>query len=89
MNIYSTSGSGLIKDGSLIGTHKVDFYDTYVTIEDTGGILTGQKKNTIYYNHLKMFINTFGYSGVGNNLIILSEHHGIEVSIKYRTRINL
>lgn len=80
MKIYSISGSGLISGGSLTGTHSIEFYETYVIVEDYGGIFSSQKKSIINYNDVELYITIANY-GLSSSLKLISDLHRIDVNI--------
>lgn len=81
MIIYSASGSGLIKNGSMTRTHKVDFYDTYMVVSEAGGIFSNAKSKELDYSRdqVEFYFIMNGFSS--SHLKVESIVEQVEVNI--------
>lgn len=80
--LFEKSGSELIKNGSIIGTHEIKVFDDSIIANDTGGIFASAKKSVAFYknDNVKAKIETENYKGNFNEITFFSNKKELEVS---------
>lgn len=87
--LFSKTGSEIIKNGSKIGSHKIDVFHDYIIAEDSGGIFAPTKTIKSYFikDDILLKIEAFDYEGSINKIILKSSSGDLNLNLNFRLDI--